>query len=122
MAQDGITATVIGRWGVEPTVVMVNSGREVAKGRWAVGSRVKVEGKWVNGPTLWLDVQRWDGTLPGTKGDQVELTGTLRHGEYTDRQGNTKQTLTLVAESAQVLWSKATATVANDTEEDDLGF
>ena len=125
MAQDGIMATVTGRWGQTPEVKVINPGRSVAKGRLAVGSRVKVDGVWSNGPTLWLDVQRWDGQLPGVKGDQLEITGQLRHGEYKDAQGNIRQTLTLYAEDAKIVWSRQQPAIANvnlDAPDDDLPF
>jgi len=108
VAQDGMTVMVTGRWGKTPEVEKTEGGRTLLKGRLAVGSRVKVEGEWTNGPTLWLDVVDWQGDrLTGSKGDQVQIAGKLAWRQYTDKNGSTQTVLTVNAETCELLWSKS---------------
>jgi single-stranded DNA-binding protein len=124
MAQDGIVATVTGRWGSQPESKQLVSGKTVHNGRLAVGSRVKVDGAWANGPTLWLDVTAWEQPLAGNKGDQVELTGRINLSEYRDKEGNPKQSMKMTADSSAVVWSKGgiANAVAVNADDDDMPF
>lgn len=73
--------TAVGRLGSDPAPV--TKGGKLTKASLAVNQRVKKDGEWADGPTMWFDLNTAGPQLVGlSKGDLVQVTGRLAMREY----------------------------------------
>lgn len=102
---DPNTLTIAGRLGKDPELRQAGQSNVVnftvahTPRRWD-----KQRGEWVDGTTLWLQCQAWDRgkrtlatNIANTlrKGQRVIVTGTLTENDWTDRNGDNRQTIRL---------------------------
>lgn len=93
-----IAITVTGNLGRQAENRVTKTGKEVAE--FSIGStpRIKTNGEWVDGETLWFTITYW-GYLPENlfdKGTTVIVTGDLQKRTY-EKDGVTKERLHITA-------------------------
>jgi single-stranded DNA-binding protein len=76
------------------------SGRGPHRFRLAHGGGKKKDG--TNWPTQFFSVSVWDTKIVPKKGQWVELWGKLRQNDYTDKSGDKRQSVEIVAEAIQI--------------------
>lgn len=99
-------AVIIGHLGKDPEVRYTPDGLAVAS--FSVAATEKVKGQ---DRTEWFRVSAFGklGEISGqylSKGRQVYVEGRLRSNEYTDKEGNKRFSLELIANDIQMLGSK----------------
>ena len=94
----------------DPVLCSTNAGTDVCSLRVACNTRRKDQsGEWVDKPN-YFDVTVWGAQGANcarylTKGRPVAVDGRLEWREFTDKQGNNRQTVEIVADSVQFLGS-----------------
>lgn len=88
-------------------LVDLPSGSKLANMRVAVNSRVKSQGEWAD-KANYIDVVTFGGQAEAckthlAKGSPIAISGRLDWNEWTDRDGNARQGLKVVAASVQFL-------------------
>ena len=110
--------SIVGTLGRDP------EERHVGAGSVTTMSVAVNSGKREDSATLWLRVVVWN-LEPGhglRKGDRVQVTGFLKSNQWTDKDGNKKETIELTATSvAKVLRTQRKET-ARDAIDDDMSF
>lgn len=108
MATSNINRVVLsGNLTHDPELRSTNSGTSVCSLRVAVNQRVKRGDEWVDKPN-YFDVTVWGAQGENAarylaRGRGVVLDGRLEWREFTDRDGNRRQTVDVVAETVQFL-------------------
>ena len=96
------TITVVGNLTRDPELRFTTGGRGVASFGIAVGRRYQVNGEWQE-QTSYFNITAW-GTLGEnaaatlTKGSRVIVTGRLEQREYTNRDGDKRTAIEIVAD------------------------
>lgn len=107
MANNGTFITAIGQLTADPELRKTSKGTPVASFSIASNDRTFDEesGSWVDGEATYIRCSYW--REPGEnfaesseKGDRVIVVGKLKQNNYTDKDGNERQTLELVVEEA----------------------
>jgi single-strand DNA-binding protein len=76
------------------------SGRGPHRFRLSHGGGKKKDGsEW---PRQFFSVSVWDTKAIPEKGQRIELWGKLRHNEFTDKDGNKRESVEIVADAIQV--------------------
>ena len=93
------TINIIGNVGRQPEIKYLESGSKVTNFPVAFTDRK-------DGDTQWFDVEAWDeladvASLYISKGERVALQGRLKVQDWTDREGNTRKSLRIVAQTIQ---------------------
>ena len=93
------TINIIGNVGRQPEIKYLESGNKVTNFPVAFTDRK-------DGDTQWFDVEAWDeladiASLYIIKGERVALQGRLKVQDWTDREGNTRKSLRIVAQKIQ---------------------
>lgn len=93
------TINIIGNVGRQPEIKYLESGSKVTNFPVAFTDRK-------DGDTQWFDVEAWDeladtASLYIMKGERVALQGRLKVQDWTDREGNTRKSLRIVAQTIQ---------------------
>lgn len=91
--------TVTGNVGTEPRT---NDNR--LSFTLATTPRIKKDGEWVDGETIWFRVTLWgrDAQLPISKGDKVMVTGRLQLRTY-NKDGEARQSLEINGDGAGMI-------------------
>jgi single-strand DNA-binding protein len=98
------TLTIMGNLGADPELRFTASGQAVASLRIADTPRKKnPAGEWVDGETLWMGVTIWGRDAESAveqlrKGDKVIAHGRIGSRTWTDRDGNERTSVEMVAE------------------------
>jgi len=109
------TITVVGNLTRDPELRFTTGGRGVASFGIAVGRRYQVNGEW-HEQTSYFNITAW-GTLGEnaaatlTKGSRVIVTGRLEQREYTNRDGDKRTAIEIVADELGPSLRWATAQV-----------
>ncbi len=109
------TITVVGNLTRDPELRFTTGGRGVASFGIAVGRRYQVNGEWQE-QTSYFNITAW-GTLGEnaaatlTKGSRVIVTGRLEQREYTNRDGDKRTAIEIVADELGPSLRWATAQV-----------
>lgn len=109
MAATNINRVIVtGNLTHDPELRTTNSGTSVCSLRVAVNTRRKnADGEWVDKPN-YFNVTVWGAQGENAhrhlaKGRAVAIDGRLEWREFTDRQGNQRQSIDIVADSVQFL-------------------
>ena len=98
------TVTVTGHLGTRPERFRTQSGVEYARFRMAHTPRLRRDGEWADGETIWLTVRCYGklarniGSL--RVGDPVLVTGQWRFEEWADKNGVARSTQVIMADAA----------------------
>jgi single-strand DNA-binding protein len=106
-----ITITVNGHIGKQATQRTTTGGKTVTTFPLASTPRIKKDGEWVDGETMWLTVSVW-GSIPEMlfdKGVHVLATGTLVQKTYTKDDGTTNTSLFVNADTVAIVPAKTTS-------------
>ncbi|HAO22962.1 MAG: hypothetical protein BWK80_38700 [Desulfobacteraceae bacterium IS3] len=106
-------AVLIGHLGRDPEVRYTPDGLAVANFSLAASEKVKIKGEFQE-KTEWFKITAFGklGEICGqylSKGRQVYVEGRLQSSEYTDKEGNKRFSLEVVANTIQMLDSKGQA-------------
>ena len=108
--------TFIGRLGADPAVNKLESGTKVAQFNIACDEPeyTRADGTKVDKRTEWIPVVLWRSLAEVAekyvkKGDLVFIQGKFRTRTYTDKEGVTRRTTEVYAESMKMLTSKGTS-------------
>lgn len=97
------TVTVTGHLGTHPERFRTQTGVEYARFRMAHTPRLRRDGEWVDGETIWLTVRCYGklarnvGSL--RSGDPVLVTGQWRFEEWADKNGVARSTQVIMADA-----------------------
>ncbi len=96
------TLTISGNAGSHVRYHSLDGGNGVASFPLACTPRIRREGEWVDGPTLWVQVSCWRVLAERVrdsvkKGDAVIVRGRLRPDVWTDDDGGRRETLLVEA-------------------------
>lgn len=97
------TVTVTGHLGTHPERFRTHSGVEYARFRMAHTPRLRRDGEWIDGETIWLTVRCYGklarnvGSL--RSGDPVLVTGQWRFEEWADKNGVARSTQVIMADA-----------------------
>lgn len=116
MASDLNHVVLVGRLTADPEVRDVGE-QKVVRARLAVTSRGKKDGEWADVPNF-FDVIVWNRQGEALakysgKGKRVGITGRLSWREWTDKEGNKRQSIEVVANEVQFLEPAAGSPPAN---------
>ena len=112
------TLTITGNLTAAPDIRFTSNGKSVSNFSVASTPRVKVNGSWEDGETIFMRVTAWDKTADAAaelqKGEQVIVTGRLYQRSYT-KDGDKKTYLEVTADTiGRVVRAKASSAPAND--------
>lgn len=116
------TITIVGNLGADPELRFTKAGKAVASLRVADTPRHKDQsGNWVDGETLWLRINVWERVAEAVaeelrKGDSVMAVGRLTASSYTDKNGNTRETIEMTADKVARIVKPAPVGSAFDSE------
>jgi single-strand DNA-binding protein len=104
----GITIQVTGNVGTDPEIRFTGNGLALANFSLASTPRVKKNGEWEDGETVWFRVTvfgRDAETIVDTvsKGMKVLVTGSLTQSTFTDKTNNEKKSLEIRAETVAMI-------------------
>jgi single-stranded DNA-binding protein len=87
------------------------SGRGPHRFRLSHGGGKKKDGS--SWPTQFFSVSVWDDKIVPKKGQRIELWGKLRQNDYTDKNGNKRDSVEIVADAIQAENSEEAQTGTN---------
>lgn len=98
------TVTISGNVGSQVRFHQLEGGSGVASFPLACTPRLRREGEWVDGPTLWVQVSCWRVLAERVRdsvkrGDAVIVQGRLRPDEWIDESGSRRESLLVEATS-----------------------
>lgn len=99
------TITITGNLGKSVSIKTLPSGKTISNLSVASTPRVKQNGEWVDGETMWFSVSIW-GSLPEAAfpvGANLLITGQLSQRSY-EKDGVTKQALNINADSVAIVY------------------
>lgn len=106
--------TLVGRLGADPDLKFSGKGNAVGKFRVVTSGRRQVDGKWEDVDTTWWSVTAFgqvaeSATEALTKGSAVIIQGKARQESWTDKEGNERTTIAVIADSIGIdlRWSSA---------------
>lgn len=100
--------TVKGNVGSEPELKFSKSDKAYVTLSVAYTPRSKQGDEWIDGETMWFRVVQFGARAEATvdaikKGDSVIVTGEMKQSTYTDKEGNEKTSLEIVADNIGLL-------------------
>ncbi|MEY2739957.1 MAG: single-stranded DNA-binding protein [Ilumatobacteraceae bacterium] len=109
------TVTLIGNLTRDPEIRFTSTGRAVASFGLAVGRRYQVNGEWQE-QTSYFNVTAWgqlgeNAAATLGKGNRVVVTGRLEQREYTNREGEKRTAIDVIADELGPSLRWATATI-----------
>lgn len=109
-------AILIGNVGADPEVRSLESGVKVCRIRLATTERVRKDDGWGD-HTEWHNVVLWRGLADVAdkyirKGSRIYVEGPLRSNEWTDKDGNRRVTIEIIASEMKLLDRRAEGDVA----------
>lgn len=109
-------AILIGNVGADPEVRSLESGVKVCRIRVATTERVRKDDGWGD-HTEWHNVVLWRGLADVAdkyvrKGSRIYVEGPLRSNEWTDKDGNRRVTVEIIASDMKLLDRRADGDVA----------
>ena len=119
------TITVVGNLTRDPELRFTNAGKGVTTLGIAVSRRYQVNGEWQE-QTSFMNVAAWDQLGENVaaslhKGTRVLVTGRLEVREYTDRDGNKRTAVEIVADEIGPSLRWATAQVERTSRSSEAG-
>lgn len=114
---DTNTVSITGNLVDDPEIRFTKDDTPVAEFRLAHNSRHrKTDGTWDDGRRVYITVRAWrrlaqDVAAGLSKGDAVRVDGTLTHDEWTDDNGNRRETISIDARDVR---TPLTASVSRD--------
>ena len=96
--------TLVGRLGADPDVKFGASGKAIARLRVVTNSRRQVDGQWKDVDATWWSVVAF-GPLAEqvtenlSKGSAVIVVGKAKESEWTDKDGNPRKSIEVVADA-----------------------
>lgn len=105
---------LIGNVGADPDVRSLESGAKTANFRMATTERFTNKSGDTTTHTEWHNIVCWRGLADVTdryvrKGSQVFIEGRIRTREWTDKEGNKRQTTDILADTMKLLGGKRDA-------------
>ncbi len=100
---DTNTVSITGNLVDDPEIRFTKDDTPVAEFRLAHNRRRRLgDGTWDDGPRVYITVRAWrrlarDIAAGLSKGDAVRVDGTLTHDEWTDSNGNRRETISIDA-------------------------
>jgi single-strand DNA-binding protein len=95
--------TISGFLGGDAEVKTLDSGKRLARFSLAMTAREKVDGRYENGMTMWIDCTAWDYLIPQVeglkRGDLVCLIGDISPKQFSTKAGAHKQALDMTVRS-----------------------
>ena len=118
--------TLVGRLGADPDVKFGASGKAIARLRVVTNSRRQVDGQWKDVDATWWSVVAF-GPLAEqvtenlSKGSAVIVVGKAKESEWTDKDGNARKSIEVVADSIgpDLRWASGGITREKPTAFDD---
>ncbi|MBP3425664.1 MAG: single-stranded DNA-binding protein [Rikenellaceae bacterium] len=112
-------AILIGNVGADPEVRSLESGVKVCRIRLATTERVRKDDGWGD-HTEWHTVVLWRGLADVAdkyvrKGSRIYVEGPLRSNEWTDKDGNRRVTIEIIASEMKLLDRRADGDAAPRT-------
>ena len=96
--------TIVGRLGADPEVKFGASGKAIARLRVVTSGRRQVDGKWQDVDTTWWSVVAFGALAEQVtdnlhKGNGVIVVGKAKESEWTDKDGNPRKSIEVVADA-----------------------
>lgn len=119
-------AIIVGNLTRDPELRSLPSGINVCNLRVAVNDRRKVDDEWVD-VANYFDVTVWgkqgeNASEYLAKGRQVAVDGRLQWREWTDKEGNSRQSVDINADTVQFIGPKAESSAPESPAEDGPGW
>jgi single-strand DNA-binding protein len=112
--------TVKGNVGQDPEFKVSKSGTQVCSFSLAYTPRKKQGTEWIDGETMWFRVVQFGEKAEIAadslaKGDSVMVTGTLKQSTFTDKEGNQRTGLEIMADEVGIVPRPVRKTKTEDT-------
>lgn len=96
--------TLVGRLGADPDLKFGQSGKAVVRLRVVTNSRRQVDGQWKDVDATWWSVVAFgplaeQATENLSKGSAVIVVGKAKESEWTDKEGNQRKSIEVMADS-----------------------
>lgn len=118
--------TLVGRLGADPDLKFGQSGKAIARLRIVTNSRRQVDGQWKDVDATWWSVVAFgplaeQATENLSKGSAVIVVGKAKESEWTDKDGNPRKSIEVVADSIgpDLRWASGGITREKPTAFDD---
>jgi len=94
--------TLVGRIGADPSIHFGASGKAIARLRVVTNARKMVDGKWTDVDTSWWSVVAFGNLAEPVselqKGQAVIVVGKAKEDTYTDKDGNERRGVSVIAD------------------------
>lgn len=118
--------TLVGRLGADPDLKFGQSGKAVVRLRVVTNSRRQVDGQWKDVDATWWSVVAFgplaeQATENLSKGSAVIIVGKAKESEWTDKEGNQRKSIEVMADSLgpDLRWASGGITREKPTTFDD---
>lgn len=118
--------TLVGRLGADPDLKFGQSGKAVVRLRVVTNSRRQVDGQWKDVDATWWSVVAFgplaeQATENLSKGSAVIVVGKAKESEWTDKEGNQRKSIEVMADSLgpDLRWASGGITREKPTTLDD---
>ena len=118
--------TLVGRLGADPDLKFGQSGKAVVRLRVVTNSRRQVDGQWKDVDATWWSVVAFgplaeQATENLSKGSAVIVVGKAKESEWTDKEGNQRKSIEVMADSLgpDLRWASGGVTREKPTTFDD---
>lgn len=118
--------TLVGRLGADPDLKFGQSGKAVVRLRVVTNSRRQVDGQWKDVDATWWSVVAFgplaeQATENLSKGSAVIVVGKAKESEWTDKEGNQRKSIEVMADSLgpDLRWASGGITREKPTTFDD---
>lgn len=118
--------TLVGRLGADPDLKFGQSGKAVVRLRVVTNSRRQVDGQWKDVDATWWSVVAFgplaeQATENLSKGSAVIVVGKAKESEWTDKEGNQRKSIEVMADSLgpDLRWASGGITREKPTAFDD---
>lgn len=118
--------TLVGRLGADPDLKFGQSGKAVVRLRVVTNSRRQVDGQWKDVDATWWSVVAFgplaeQATENLSKGSAVIVVGRAKESEWTDKEGNQRKSIEVMADSLgpDLRWASGGITREKPTTFDD---
>ena len=118
--------TMTGNITRDPEIRFTNTGKSVTSFSIAVGRRYQVNGEWQE-QTSFFNVSAWgqlgeNVAASASKGSRVTITGRMDQREYTDKEGNKRQAVDLIADEVAASLKWATVEITRNPKSQDSAY
>lgn len=118
--------TLVGRLGADPDLKFGQSGKAVVRLRVVTNSRRQIDGQWKDVDATWWSVVAFgplaeQATENLSKGSAVIVVGKAKESEWTDKEGNQRKSIEVMADSLgpDLRWASGGITREKPTTFDD---